>query len=166
MLCGLVCLTNASMAGNSDLEIHVVPRGLDHNEKRTGTGSGTDTVEHWVYDITIENKTFKELTDLQVTYNAFYKHERFGSTSKDAPEAKRKTGTIALPSIKPHEKKVLTTDQLELTKHYLTGGWYFSNGGKIAANDALDGLWVRVMQGGQLFAEYANPSTLIKEKWE
>jgi hypothetical protein len=34
------------------------------------------------------------------------------------------------------------------------------------AQDTLVGLAIRVYQGGQLFAEFANPSTLLHEKWE
>ena len=34
------------------------------------------------------------------------------------------------------------------------------------AQDKLTGLAVRVYEGGQLFAEFANPSTLLREKVE
>ena len=70
------------------------------------------------------------------------------------------------PSLQPHEKKNLATEAVEITKHHLAGGWVYTSGAKPKADDALGGLWVRVMQGGQQFSEYANPSTLLKEKWE
>ena len=160
----IVSAPDTVRGGNADLEIHVTPRGLDHNEKRQADGSATDAKEHWLYDVTIENKTFKELRDLEVNYIVFFTQEKFGS--KDAPGLKRMKGKLSLPSLQPHEKKNLATEAVEITKHHLAGGWVYTSGAKPKADDALGGLWVRVMQGGQQFSEYANPSTLLKEKWE
>ena len=44
--------------------------------------------------------------------------------------------------------------------------WIYSSGAKPNAQDTLVGLAVRVYQGGQRFAEFANPSTLLKGKVE
>ncbi len=164
LLSGILCGAELARAGNADLEIHVTPRNLDHNEKRAADASKTEVQEHWVYDVTFENKTFRELTNLQVEYIAFFTKVKFGT--KDAPETKRRKGTLTLPSLKAHEKKALTTEPIEIARRSLAGGWYFPTGGSMIANDSLTGLWVRVLQGGAIFAEYANPSNLLKEKWE
>jgi hypothetical protein len=38
----------------------------------------TRTRERWVYDLTIENKTFRELTNLDLKYVIFFTLERLG----------------------------------------------------------------------------------------
>ena len=59
-----------------------------------------------------------------------------------------------------------STDSVELSKPNLTGHWHHETGAKPNAQGTLVGLAVRVYQGGQLFAEFANPSTLLREKVE
>jgi len=41
--------------------------------KKASDGGANETKEHWVYDVTIENKTFKELTNLDLKYVIFFK---------------------------------------------------------------------------------------------
>jgi hypothetical protein len=62
--------------------------------------------------------------------------------------------------LEPREKKSFSTDPVELNKSNLVGHWHYESAG------TLVGLAVRVYQGGQLFAEFANPSTLLREKVE
>ncbi len=152
-------------AGNFDLEIHCVPKRLDQNVKKASDGGAAVTKEHWGYDVTMENKTFKDLTNLEVKYAIFFSQERLGV--KAAATAKRQTGMFTIPVLNPHEKKVFTTDSVELDKANLVGNWIYTSGAKPGATGMLSGLWVRVYQNGQLFAEYANPSTLMtQQKWE
>jgi len=53
-----------------------------------------------------------------------------------------------------------------MSKSNLVGYWHYESGAKPNAQGTLVGLAVRVYQGGQLFAEFANPSTLLREKLE
>ena len=76
------------------------------------------------------------------------------------------TGVSASPPLKSHEKTSFTTEAVELKKSNLVGHWHYSSGAKPNAQDTLVGVAVRVYQNGQQFAEYANPSTLAREKWE
>jgi hypothetical protein len=46
--------------------------------KKASDGGANETKEHWVYDVTIENKTFKELTNLDLKYVIFFKKEKLG----------------------------------------------------------------------------------------
>ena len=66
-----VCAANVAIAGNFDLEIHCFPKRIDQSVKRASDGGANETKEHWVYDVTIENKTFKELTNLDFKYIIF-----------------------------------------------------------------------------------------------
>ena len=58
------------------------------------------------------------------------------------------------------------TDPVELSKSNLVGHWHYESGAKPNAQGTLVGLAIRVYQGGQLFAEFTNLSTLLREKVE
>jgi hypothetical protein len=75
-------------------------------------------------------------------------------------------GSFSIASLKSYQKKSLTTNSVELNKSILVGHWHYESGAKPNAQGTLVGLAVRVYQGGQQFAEFANPSTLLREKVE
>jgi hypothetical protein len=141
-----------------------VPRRVDQTVKKASDGDANETKEHWVYDVTIENKTFREIGDLDVKYVIFFKQERLGSKAAATP--RQQSDSFSIDSLKPHEKKAFSTNTLELSKSNLVGRWYYSSGAKPNAQDTLTGLGVRVYQNGQQFAEFANPWNLLREKWE
>jgi hypothetical protein len=167
ILCVFVALligAHWSMAGNFDLDIHCAPKKVDENSKKASDGGANTTTQRWDYEVTVENKTFKDLANLEVKYVIFYAQEQLGV--KATPTSRQQNGTFIISALKPHEKKSFTTSSVELKKSNLVGNWIYPSGAKPNAQDALVGLGVRVYQNGQLFAEYANPSTLAKEKWE
>jgi hypothetical protein len=86
--------------------------------------------------------------------------------SKADPTKRQQSGSFSIDLLKPHEKKSFSTDPVELNKSNLVGHWHYESGAKPNAQGTLVGLAVRVYQGGQLFAEFANPSTLLREKLE
>src|SRR5437660_4410843 len=159
-----VWATNVAIAGNFDLEIHCFPKRIDQSVKRASDGGANQTKEHWVYDVTIENKTFKELSNLDLKYVIFFKQEQLGVKATAAP--RQQSGSFSIDSLKPHEKKSFSTNPVELNKANLVGNWIYTSGAKPNAQDTLVGLAMRVYQGGQQFAEFANPSTLLREKVE
>jgi hypothetical protein len=165
ILCGSACILfyGIAQAGNADVEIHFNPKQVDADGK-TVRGHVNKEKENWAYDVTIENKTFKDLVGVEVKYFVFFRKEKLGE--KAAPALQRQAGNTTFDTLKPHEKKVISTSPVQLTKSQLASEWYFENGGRRKAEDVLVGMWVRVYQNGQLFSEYANPSTLLKEKWE
>jgi len=164
----LVAMTfskNVIRAQISDVEIHCVPKKVDASaNQNSGSGSIMRAKERWSYDVTIENKTFKDLSGLEMKYVIFFKQEKLAV--KDAATTKRQSGSITIGLLKPHEKKSVTTNSVELDKTQLVGNYYYPDGGRQKAQDTLGGLWVRVYQNGQQLAEYANPSTLMKEHWQ
>ena len=164
---GLVALFVCSerlLGGNSDLDIHVVPKKVDENVKKASDGGANTVKEHWTYEVTVENRTFKELANLEVKYVIFFKREKLGS--KDGPTAQQQSGIYKVASIQSHRKTSFSTDNVELKKANLVGAWHYSSGAKPNAQDTLVGIAVRVFQNGQQFAEYANPPNLAKEKVE
>jgi hypothetical protein len=147
----------------SDLEIHCAAKKIDEAVKGSSQ-SMAQSKEHWRYDVTVENKTFKDMSGLEVKYITFYKPEELGT--REEKKLQRQNGSFSIPVLKPHEKKSFSTNPVELKNAQLTNDYYYADGGRQAAHDRLEGLWVRVYQGGQQVGEYANPSTLMKEKWE
>ena len=175
---GLVVCLPAMKAADSDVEIHCVAKKVNEATKKAAQGSrvvvqegsvnivpggGTNrTRENWVYDVTIENKTFKDLAGLEVKYTIFFTQEKLGVKADPTPH--HQNGTLNIPALKPHEKKAFSTDTVELDKANIVGEWHYTNGAKPGAHDTLVGLAVRISQNGQPFAAYANPSTLLREK--
>jgi hypothetical protein len=147
----------------NDVEIHSTPQKVDEAAKNSNE-SMAHSKEHWKYEVTIENKTFKDLAGLEMKYVIFYKPEELGT--REEKKMQRQNGSFAVDALKSHEKKSFTTNAVELKNAHLNNGYYYSDGGRQAARDTLEGLWVRVYQGGQQVGEYANPSILLKEKWE
>ncbi len=129
--------------------------------KKASDGGANETKEHWVYDVTIENKTIKELTNLDLKYVIFFKQEQSGV--KAAPTPRQQNGSFSLDSLKSHEQKSLSTNPVELNKSNLVDHWHCESGAKPNAQDSLVGLAVRVYQGGQQFAEFANPEGGIED---
>jgi hypothetical protein len=56
--------------------------------KKASDGGASETKEHWVYDVTIENKTFKELTNLDLKYRSEIRGQR--SEVRESDLEKRK----------------------------------------------------------------------------
>jgi hypothetical protein len=164
LVIALAIAASVVRAANSDVEIHCVAKRVSQEAKKASDGGAATTKEHWVYDVTIENKTFKDVANLEVKYIIFFKQEQLGVKAEATP--RQQTGSTTIDLLKPHEKKSFSTDSVELNKANLVGNWIYHSGAKPNAQDTLVGLAVRVYQNGQQFAEYANPSTLAKEKWE
>jgi hypothetical protein len=74
--------TNVAIAGNFDVEIHCFPKRVDQTVKKASDGGANETKERRIYDVTIENKTFKELSNLDLKYVVFFTQERFGGESR------------------------------------------------------------------------------------
>ena len=154
--------TNVAIAGNFDVEIHCFPKRIDQSVRTASDGGVNQTRERWFYDLTIENKTFKELTNVDLKYVIFFKQEQLGVKAAATP--RQQSGSFSIDDLKPHEKKSFSANPVELNKSNLVGHWHYESGAKPNAQDTLVGLAMRVYQGGQQFAEFANPSTLLREK--
>jgi len=104
-----VCSKNVAIAGNFDVEIHCFPKRIDQNVTTASDGGVSKTRERWVYDVTIENKTFSELTNLDLTCVIFFTQERLGL--KVDSTKRQQSGSFSIDLLKPHEKKSFSTIQ-------------------------------------------------------
>jgi len=62
-------------------------------------------------DVTIENKTFKDLANPELKYVIFFTRERLGV--KADPTKRQRNGSFSIDLLKPHEKKSFSTDPVE-----------------------------------------------------
>lgn len=160
----LFVLSTYAVAGDSDFEIHCVAKQVDQTTHKASDGVANHTQEHCAYDISIENKTFKDLTGLEVRYVIFLTREKLGTKAAVKPEQQK--GSFTIDVLKSHDKRTFTTDAAELKKSNLVGNWIYTSGAKPNAQDALTGLALRVYQNGQVIAEFANPPNLSQKNWE
>jgi hypothetical protein len=153
-----------ALAAGTDVDIHVVAKKVDATPPHNESERRTVSKEHWNYEVSVENASFKPMAVIDVRYMIFYKTEELGS--KAPAQQRHQSGSFSIDALPPHGKKLFSTSAVELNKSHLIGYWHYAGGERIKAEDALAGIWVRVYQGAQLMGEYANPSTLSKEQWQ
>jgi len=95
-----VCSKNVAIAGNFDVEIHCFPKRIDQSVRTASDGGVNQTRERWVYDLTIENKTFKELINIDLKYVIFFTQERLGV--KAYPAKRQQSGSFSIDLLKLH----------------------------------------------------------------
>jgi hypothetical protein len=88
----------------SQVEIHCVPKKVDTNGNQPSrAGHVTRTKEHWSYDVTVENKTFKDLSGLEMKYVIFFNKEKLAA--RDAAASRRQNGSLSIGSLKPRRAR-------------------------------------------------------------
>jgi len=165
----LFLVIHGARAADSDLNITCDKKRIELATDSHSRSDSTTTTEQWGYAVTVENQGFKALTNLDVQYIIFYKHEELGI--KGPPRKLTKKGAYTIASLESLGKTSFDTDSVTLKKTTLVGSdggyLYFTNGAKPTASDSLSGLWVRVFQNGNLYAEYAYPAGLSSsERWQ
>ena len=105
ILLAIVFSVNCVLAEISDVEIHCIPKKVDASgNQNSPSGSIMRAKERWSYDVTIENKTFKDLSGLEMKYVIFFKHEKLGA--RDVAMPRRQSGSLTIGSLKTARKKV------------------------------------------------------------
>jgi len=170
VIAALFAWIHLARAGDSDVNITCEKKRMELHGGGAGESSDvTKKSEQWGYSVSVENQGFSDLSDLQVKYIIFYKHEELGV--KGPGQMKTRTGTCTIDKIASLDKTSFDTESVTLTKASLVGpvgGYsYFGNGAKSSVADTLTGLWVRIYKDGNLFAEYAYPAGLTSsETWQ
>jgi hypothetical protein len=67
------------------------------DREKASDGGVNETKEHWVYDMTIENETFKELINLDLKYVIFFKQVQLGVKAGATPRQQR-AASASIPS--------------------------------------------------------------------
>lgn len=160
----LLAVTAASAAAQlQDVQISASRMKLD--EQTSKGGAVSTTVKQVAYKISVTNKTFKDMADVEIKYMIFYEELQHGS--KDKPEIKSAKGKKAVALLESHKSVDIESEPFELTSTSLSAGYYYTSGASNRSKDAVIGVWVRVFAGGKQVGEYVNPSTLSrKNNWK
>ena len=153
-----------ALAGLSDIEIKAVREKLGEDVSRKD-GDTRVSKKEILYNITLQSKTFKDLSRLDVKYMIFYYDASFGSTEK--VEEKSKSGSEKVAFLKGNSSFTFKTDPIVLTTEQLDGNVYWANGASGKSKDRVSGIWVRVYNDqGEIVEEYANPTSITKRIWK
>jgi hypothetical protein len=142
----------------------VEPKRLDGQMLDTGSKIITD--EQWAYEVTVENRCFRDLENMEIQYIVFMKPTIPGQKMiAGHVKLRRKTGSAPVALLKNCGKFSFFTESVRLKGSRLMSGSY-KNGANRWAKDDLKGLWVRLFLDGKQVAEYADPVTIIgSEPW-
>jgi hypothetical protein len=160
----LLVISTSAVAQLYDVQISVTPRKLDEQKERQGEHV-TVTTKEIAYQVTVENRTFKTIPELQIKYMIFYVEPKTGNKEKPIEVAHK--GSETLTGLESNRTATFETKPLKLTKEELDAGWYWTGSGSSRLKDKVTGLWIRAYSSGTLVGEYSNPTTVLKKKeWQ
>lgn len=165
LLVGVMLLPSVLMA--SDYQISVVRRKEAANGPKGAGFQQTKASETCFYEVTVANKRFQDGTPLEARWVIFVEREELGR-KPGSDKIDWETGKETVEAIPAHKKTSFNTGNVTLRDQSLTGGWVYSDGGKIRAQDTLAGVWIKLFDAdGKEVGEYVNPSSLAsRHKWE
>lgn len=155
----LMVMANPLFAQIQDVQITAAKKKLDEQKERGR--NVTVTTKEMIYNITVQNKTFKPITDVQVKYMIFLSDSKGGSTEKAVANSHRGSETIA--NLPGNNSVTIETKSVKISTEDLDAGWYYTTGAGNRARDKVNGIWIRAYAGGKMIGEYANPSTVSKK---
>ena len=131
--------------------------------ERSGNAHTVTTKEKWGYKVTIENKTFKPMSGLELQYREF----KFDDVLRGATTIIGISGSVGLPPLETGQKFTFETTPVEVERLDLRPGWSYDDGAKAKVKDAMAGVWIRILSGSQIVFEWQTPTDLkTKAKWE
>ena len=128
-------------------------------------GSQAKSSESIHYVLTFSNVSPGDLSGLSVDYVFFVERQKLGEVKSDGQKVERIAASQNIDALTRQAQQMVTSGEVTLNKENLVGTYHFKSGGRIRAEDAVIGVWVRVSQGGQIIGEYANPPTVTKRGW-
>jgi hypothetical protein len=129
----------------------------------TPEAKGSDTIH---YELTIQNPGLTDLQQLTVSYVLFVERLKLGSKVNEPGHVDRIAGTKSIDVLTNRAPQTVATSEITLGKKILTGGYTYSDGGRVKADDNVVGVWVRVLQNGQVIGELTNPPSVTKRGWD
>ena len=157
----LLVISTAAAAQLYDVQISATTRKLDEQKDRQGD-KVTVTTREIAYKVTVENRTFKTIPELQMKYMIFYVDPKPGSREKPIEGSHK--GSETLTDLASNRTATFETIPVKLTKEGLNAGWYWVGGGSSRLKDKVTGVWIRAYSNGNLVGEYSNPTTVSKKK--
>ncbi|MGH8016756.1 MAG: hypothetical protein ACREIA_00430 [Opitutaceae bacterium] len=122
--------------------------------------------ETWCFKVTVTNESRANLDGIVAEWRVFYINDS-PREEKDELELKRKQGSVPLGTLEPGDETEFQTSALELETIQLRPGYFYTDTDRRTIKDAIEGVWIRIVQGREILAEYANPTSLTKtETWQ
>ena len=156
-----LAISTSALGQLYDVQISATSRKLDEQKDRQGDKL-TVTTKEIAYKVSVENRTFKTIPELQLRYMIFYVDPKPGSRAKPI-EAYHK-GSETLIDLAGNRTATFETSPFKLTKEELDSGWYWEGSGSSRLKDKVTGVWIRAYSNGNLVGEYSNPTTVLKKK--
>ena len=136
-------------------------------EQKHDAGTKTTTYyseqknQNWYYKVTMDNKSFKDVSGIEIKYVVFSKQEQFSYDviQTTGVPLQRHPGSLTMRMVKNNDTVTFNTDGIALTNVTYNDGYYADEGAK----GALRGIWIRVYVGGQMVAEFMNPTGLSQK---
>jgi len=157
----LLMISTSAVAQLYDVQISATPRKLDEQKDRQGSNV-TVTTKEIAYKVTVENRTFKTIPELQMKYMIFYVDPKPGSREKPIEGSHK--GSETLTDLASNRTATFETIPVKLSKEELDAGWYWVGSGGSRLKDKVTGVWIRAYSNGNLVGEYSNPTTVSKKK--
>ena len=142
-----------------DVQITVVKKKLD--EAKKGNGPVTITAKEVAYTVTVQNRRFAEMAEVQVKYMIFLADEQGGSREKAVTVSHN--GSETIKNLASNATVSFETKPFILAKEELAGNYYYASGASSRAQDKVSGVWIRAFANGKQIGEYANPPSVTKK---
>ena len=147
----------------ADVRLMASPKKLD--EQKSRQGNVTLTTKEVAYMVTVENRTFKTIDELQIKYMIFYLDPKPGSSDKPLEVSHK--GRETLTNFAANRTAIFETSPLKLIKEELDSGWFYEGGVSGRSKDRVTGVWIRAYVNGEIVGEYSNPTTIArKREWK
>ena len=159
LVAGLIFVSSAAHAQVHDVVITATRKKVD--EQKSRSSMQTITTREYAYTVTVTNRSFKAMPQLEVKYMIFYEEAQPGS--KDKPATLNLQGKESLTNLENNRPVTFETQPVKLSKSELDGHVYWTSGAKSQTKDSVTGLWFRAFADGKIVGEYANPSTTSKK---
>lgn len=142
-----------------DVQITVAKKKVD--EEKKGNGPVTITSKEIIYQVTVQNKRFANLPEVQVKYMIFLADAQGGSKEKAVTVSHK--GSETLTNLGSNASVTFDTKPFVLSKEELAGNYYWQSGASNRAQDKVSGVWIRAFADGKQIGEYANPPSVSKK---
>ena len=159
LVAGLILVSGSAYAQVHDVVITATRKKLD--EQKSRSSMETITTKEYSYTVTVTNRSFKAIPQIEVKYMIFYEDAQPGS--KDKPATLNLKGTESRTNLENNRPVTFETQPVKLSKSELDGNVYWTSGASSRTKDAVTGVWFRAYADGKIVGEYANPSTTSKK---
>ncbi|MFZ4683000.1 MAG: hypothetical protein ACOYMS_10890 [Terrimicrobiaceae bacterium] len=156
---GLILMGTSAHAQVNDVVISSTRKKLDEQKSRSSVQ--TITTKEYAYTVTVTNRSFKAIPQVEIRYIIFYEDAQPGS--KEKPATLTLQGKESLTNLENNRPVTFETVPVKLAKSELDGNVYWTSGAKSQTKDAVTGVWFRAYADGKIVGENANPTTTSKK---